>query len=95
MLELAERVRSTVAASIGVAHYDLRYNDDLFDHGADELDVITVAMDLEEKFGLVRLDEEVLRDDRTVSKCVELVHRGLQAQSVGEGASSSAHPAAA
>jgi acyl carrier protein len=78
MLDLAERVRATVAESIGVGQNDLHYNDDLFDHGADELDVITVAMDLEEKFGVAHVDEEVLRDNRTVATCVELVRRGYQ-----------------
>jgi acyl carrier protein len=55
---------------------DLNVNDDLVqDFGADQLDMLGLAMRLEEEFGLSEksIREETLILESTVRKCVELV----------------------
>jgi hypothetical protein len=54
--------------------------DDLVtDHGVDELGLQSVAMRLEEEFGLAErsVSEEALIGDSTVKKCVELVNLAM------------------
>jgi acyl carrier protein len=76
MTDLETRVRAIVEDDLGLR--DVRPSDDLVnDHGVDELGLMSVAMRLEEEFGLDErsVSEEALIFESTVTKCVELVTR--------------------
>lgn len=73
MSDVALRVHNVVAKESGLERSALRFTDDLTaDHGVDDLDLMKIAMRLEEVFG-VELSDEVLQRERTVAKCIELV----------------------
>jgi acyl carrier protein len=64
----------------------VRPSDDLVsDHGVDELGLMSVAMRLEEEFGLDErsVSEEVLIFESTVTKCVELVTQARRSAPAG------------
>jgi acyl carrier protein len=78
MTELETRVCIVVADDLGL--HDVAVTDDLVeDHGIDELALQSVAMRLEEEFGLEdrSVSEEALIFESTVGKCVELVSHAL------------------
>ncbi|MFC7536059.1 acyl carrier protein [Sphingomonas sp. GCM10030256] len=77
MPEVASRVHDVVAAEFGFDRSALRFTDDLSaDHGFDDLDLMRIAMRLEEEFG-VQVSDDSLQRDRTIAKCVQLVRQGL------------------
>jgi len=75
---LQSKVCAAIADDLGLR--DLRADDDLVqDHGKDEVDMLSVAMRLEEEFALRErsISEEDLINDSTVRNCVGLVRRAL------------------
>lgn len=74
MTDLETKICEIVADDLGLPGVGV--TDDLMhDHGVDELDLLGVAMRLEEEFGLDEhsISEEALIVESTVGKCVELV----------------------
>ena len=79
MMGIASQIRDLVAAESGLERATLQFTDDLSaDHGIDDLDLMKIAMRLEELFG-VEVNDEALQKERTVAKCVELVSEQLLA----------------
>ena len=77
MKDIASRVRDVVAEESGVEPTELGLTDDLTqEHGVDDIDLMQIAMRLEEVFKVELLDEELQRE-RTVAKCIELVQEDL------------------
>jgi acyl carrier protein len=77
MTNIASHIRDVVAAESGVERDAIGFADDLTaDHAIDDLDLMKIAMRLEEVFD-VELSDEELQRERTVAKCVELVCEGL------------------
>lgn len=84
MTDLETRVRAIVEDDLGLR--DVHPSDDLVsDHGVDELGLMSVAMRLEEEFGLDErsVSEEVLIFESTVTKCVELVTQASRSALAG------------
>lgn len=84
MTDIETRVRSIVEDDLGLR--DVLPGDDLVsDHGVDELGLMSVAMRLEEEFGLDErsVSEEVLIFESTVTKCVELVTQASRSTPYG------------
>jgi acyl carrier protein len=78
MTDIAGHIRDVVAAESGVQRAAIGFTDDLTaDHGIDDLDLMKIAMRLEEVFD-VELSDEELQSERTIAKCVELVRESLE-----------------
>jgi acyl carrier protein len=81
MTNIASHIRDVVAAESGVEREAIGFTDDLTaDHAIDDLDLMKIAMRLEEVFD-VKLSDEELQRERTVAKCVELVCESLGPES--------------
>ena len=79
MRDIARRVHDVVVDESGLGRTALGFTDDLTtDHGIDDLDLMKIAMRLEEVFGVALRDGDLQRD-RTVSNCVALVQEQLLA----------------
>ena len=77
MPDIASRVHDVVVDETHLERSALRFSDDLTaDHGVDDLDLMKIAMRLEEVFE-VSVSDDALQDDRTVARCVELIREGL------------------
>jgi len=77
MTDIACRVRDVVAAEFGLPCSALNFADDLTaNHGMDDLDLLKLAMRLEEIFG-VELNDESLQQERTIARCAELIRENL------------------
>lgn len=79
MSDIERRVQDVVLDESGLDRTAVGFSDDLtVDHGVDDLDLMKIAMRLEEVFG-VAVDDGALQRDRTVANCVELVREALMA----------------
>jgi acyl carrier protein len=79
MQDIARRVHDIVVDESGLGRAALGFTDDLTtDHGIDDLDLMKIAMRLEEVFGVALRDGDLQRD-RTVSNCIALVEEQLLA----------------
>ena len=77
MTDIASRIHDVVADESGLERAALGFTDDLTaDHGVDDLDLMKIAMRLEEVFG-VEVSDEAIQEERTVAQCIELVREGL------------------
>lgn len=81
-VEVARRVRVTIAIALSVRMRDLADNVEFRrDLGADSLDLVTLPMALEEEFGIRFSDDEV-EFTQTVGTAVDLVRSKLENRGV-------------
>jgi acyl carrier protein len=77
MMDIANRVRNVVAKECHIERTSLGFSDDLTEeHGVDDLDLMKIAMRLEDVFG-VEVSDEAFQQERTVARCVQLVREAM------------------
>ena len=77
-MELFEKVRGIVSEQFGVEPERLTEDTDFIDElGADSLDVVELAVSMEDEFGIPEIGEEDIRRIRTLGDLVSYVRRVL------------------
>jgi acyl carrier protein len=77
MTNIESRVHNVVVDEAGLERAAIGFRDDLTtDHGVDDLDLMKIAMRLEEVFG-VEVSDDALQQERTVANCVDIVRERL------------------
>lgn len=77
-VDIESRVREVVVRSLALEGQTIEMNDDLIlHHGADELDIVKLGMDLEDAFN-IDIDDDALGECRTLDYCVRAVKEGLK-----------------
>lgn len=79
--EINDRVRRVITEQLGVNARDIQNDSRLKENlGADELDVVEMAMALEDEFSLNEITDEMVgerKDDPTVAEWVDIVEKLL------------------
>ena len=77
-MELFEKIRDIVSEQFGVEPERLTEDTDFLDElGADSLDVVELAVSMEDEFGIPEIGEEDIRRIRTMGDLVSYVRRVL------------------
>lgn len=73
-MNLAIRVIAIVAAELNMQPHDVRVEDDIAELGADALDRVNIAMEIEKEFA-VRLTEQLCAGAATVADLIRIVEQ--------------------
>lgn len=73
-----EKIRTIIAEQFGVDESEISLDTCIIeDLEADSLDIVELSMSIEDEFGLDEMQEDDLKDIRTVGDLVELVTRAV------------------
>ena len=73
-----EKIRTIIAEQFGVDESEISLDTAIIeDLEADSLDIVELSMSIEDEFGLDEMQEDDLKDIRTVGDLVELVTRSV------------------